>query len=111
VSSGASIRASPLVDALESLCRGTLTDGTGTVYRTAYSHFQLNNCGANIPVFSGIESIVQDLMCGLHLRNYRHDQILCGNVKSTYYTVTPMKDAPHPLRDGEAFVICSATTT
>ena len=25
----------------------TLTDGTGTVYKTGYLHFQLNNCGNN----------------------------------------------------------------
>ena len=40
-----------------------------------------------------------------------NDQILCGNVASTYYVVTPMKDATHPLRDGVAYVVCSTLTT
>jgi hypothetical protein len=27
----------------------TFTDGTGSAFRSAYLHFQLNNCGANFP--------------------------------------------------------------
>jgi len=38
----------------------TLIDGTGTIYRTAYLHSQLVNCGANIPVVTGTEAIIQD---------------------------------------------------
>jgi hypothetical protein len=36
------------------------TDGTGTVYRTAFLHFQLQNCGANIPLSGSTSIIVQD---------------------------------------------------
>jgi len=39
-----------------------------------------------------------------------NDQMHCGNVASTYYVVTPMKDPVHPLRDGEPYVICSDRT-
>ena len=97
----------------------TLTDGTGTTYRTGYLHFQLVNCGANIPVVTGSEAIVQDSfdlrpatpgssISGTIIGN---DQILCGNVASTYYLVTPMKNSVHPLRDGEPYVVCSKTAT
>jgi hypothetical protein len=34
-----------------------------------------------------------------------NNQILCGNVVSTYYVLTPMKDSTHPLRDGIAYVV------
>src|ERR1700723_2233301 len=37
-----------------------LDDGTGSIYRTAHLHFQLQNCGANIPVTTGTTLIVQD---------------------------------------------------
>jgi hypothetical protein len=30
-----------------------------------------------------------------------NDQILCGNVASTYYFVTPIKDSVHPHGDGK----------
>ena len=89
-----------------------LTDGTGATYRTAYLHFQLLNCGDNFPaVPSSPALIVQDsfdihptlstgLVTGSIIGN---DQILCGNVASTWYQVTPMKDSSHPLRDGQHF--------
>jgi len=40
----------------------TLTDGTGTAFRTAYLHFALNNCGSNFPTVTtgGIQIVVQD---------------------------------------------------
>jgi hypothetical protein len=78
----------------------TLTDGTGTIYRTAYLHFQLVNCGQNIPVVPSQPGVIVqgafDLrpspagtpISGSVLGN---DQILCGNVASTYYVLTPMK--------------------
>jgi hypothetical protein len=71
----------------------TLTDGTGTISRTAYLHFQLQNCGANIPVEPGHPTVVvQDSfdlrpstpgssISGSILGN---DQISCGNVASTF---------------------------
>jgi len=73
-----------------------LTDGTGTTDRTAYLHFQLVNCGANILVVTGTEAIIEDSfdlrpatpggsISGTVVGN---DQILCGNIASTYYTVT-----------------------
>lgn len=51
----------PVVSALSQVTvTPTLSDGTGTVYRTAFLHFQLVNCGANIPVVLGSKVIVQD---------------------------------------------------
>jgi hypothetical protein len=81
-------------------------------------HFQLQNCGPNIPVTTGIATIIQDSfdlrpsspggsISGNVIGN---DQILCGNIASTFYLVTPMKDATRPLRDGFPYVICSASS-
>lgn len=97
----------------------TLTDGTGTVYRTAYLHFQLQNCGANFPVTTGTTAIIQDSFdlrppspgSSISATVIGNDQILCGNVKSTYYQITPMKDSTHPIRDGALYVVCSASST
>ena len=61
-----------------------------------FSIFELLNCAANIPVVTGTEAIVQNSfdprpsspgasISGTAIGN---DQILCGTVKSTYYTVT-----------------------
>jgi hypothetical protein len=103
-----------------------LTDGTGSVASTGYLHFELENCGNNFPaVASGNGSsqnpwtIVQTAfdmhptqsdgsILGQVLGN---DQILCGNVASTYYQVTAMKDAATPLAPvgGQPFVICTSS--
>jgi hypothetical protein len=100
------------------LSTGTMTGSVANAYRTAYLHFQLVNCGDNTPVIPGQPTaIAQDsfdlrpitpgsAIIGSILGN---DQITCGNVISTYYVLTVMKDASHPLRDGVPFVICSAS--
>ncbi len=102
------------------LTTGTMTSGVANLYRSAYLHFQLVNCGDNIPVVPGQpNAVVQDsfdlrpatpgsAIVGQILGN---DQITCGNVISTYYEITAMKDASHPLRDGIPYVICSALAT
>jgi hypothetical protein len=100
------------------LTTGTMTSGVANLYRTAYLHFQLVNCGDNIPVMPGQpNAVIQDsfdlrpatpgsAIVGEIIGN---DQITCGNVISTYYEVTAMKDASHPLRNGIPYVICSAS--
>jgi hypothetical protein len=35
-----------------------LTDGTGNVSKTAYLHFELQNCGANFPTVPGNSQVV-----------------------------------------------------
>ncbi len=40
-----------------------------------------------------------------------NDQILCGNVASTYYLVMPMKDPTRALRTGIPYVICSTNSS
>jgi hypothetical protein len=55
------------------------------------------------------------LICGsrLAVRYFKiigNHQILFGNVVSIYNVVTPMKESTHPLRDGAAYLICSATS-
>ena len=37
----------------------TLTDGTGTTYKTAYLHFQLNNCGLPKALLLMIQDIAE----------------------------------------------------
>jgi hypothetical protein len=79
----------------------------------------LQNCGANIPVTTGTTDIIQDAFDlrpatpggSISASVIGNDQILCGNVASTFYLVTPMKDSTHPLRDGVTYVICSASST
>lgn len=100
------------------LVTGQMTGSVADIYRTAYLHFQLVNCGDNVPVLQGQgTAVVQDsfdlrpatpgsAIVGNILGN---DQMSCGNILSTYYLVTPMKDASHPLRDGVPYVICSAS--
>ena len=102
------------------LTTGTMSGSVANAYRTAYLHFQLVNCGDNIPVIPGQPSAVaQDAfdlypatpgsaVIGSILGN---DQMTCGNVVSTYYVVSVMKDASHPLRGGIPYVICSASAT
>ena len=116
----AAIPLSAQVSINTNLTTGTMTTGVANLYRTAYLHFQLINCGDNIPVMPGSSNaVVQDsfdlrpatpgsAIVGEIIGN---DQITCGNVISTYYQVTPMKDASHPLRDGIPYVICSASAT
>ena len=86
----------------EASIAANLDDGTasvapaGSIYRTAPLHFQLRNCGANIPVTTATTLFVQDTfdlrpatpgatITGTIIGN---DQILCGNVASTFYLVT-----------------------
>lgn len=96
-----------------------LTDGTGNVYKQGFLHFELQNCGANLPTpASGTQTIVNPsfdikptqvngTILGQVIAN---DQILCGNIKSTYYVVTPMKDASTPVAPigGQRYYICSS---
>ena len=102
------------------LTTGTMTTGIANLYRTAYLHFQLVNCGDNTPIMPGTSNAVVQDSFDLHPATpgsaivgqiVGNDQITCGNVVSSYYVLTPMKDASHPLRDGEPFVICSAAAT
>lgn len=116
----AGLAASAQVSINTNLTTGTMTSGVTNIYRTAYLHFQLVNCGDNTPIMPGTTNgIVQDSF-DLHPSTpgsaivgqiVGNDQITCGNVVSSYYVLTPMKDASHPLRDGEPFVICSAAAT
>lgn len=101
-----------------------LTDGTGSTTPTGFLHFELQNCGNNYPSLAAnpgpsqnpwtIVKTAFDLkpnqsdgsIMGQVLGN---DQILCGNVASTYYTVTAMKDAETPVSPvgGQPYVICT----
>lgn len=103
-----------------------LTDGTGSVATTGFLHFELQNCGNNFPVIPSNAGVSQnpwtivrtsfDLkpnqsdgsILGQVLPNKGTNQILCGNVPSTYYVVTAMKDSSTPLSPvgGQPFVIC-----
>src|SRR4051812_15261085 len=99
---------------------GKLTDGTGAVSRTAFLRFQLENCGANFPVAASSPLIVVQTQIDIRPNQpdgtiqssiLGNDEILCGNRQSTWWTVIPMKDQSHSMRDGLQFVICSSTAT
>ena len=103
-----------------------LTDGGGNQVPTGFLHFELENCGNNFPTLGLNPGLSQnpwtvvktafDLapnqpdgsIIGQVIGN---DLILCGNVASTYYQVTAMKDANTPLSPvgGQPYMICSAT--
>lgn len=96
-----------------------LTDGTGNVYKQGFLHFELQNCGANIPTPTTGTSIVNpsfDIKSNqvdgtIRGQVIANDQILCGNIQSTYYVVTPMKNATTPVAPigGQRYFICSSS--
>ena len=77
----------------------TLLDGQGNPDKQGYLTFQLWNCGPNVPQIKGTGGIVQaqftiraNASTGLISGSiYGQDQILCGNVESTQWFVTPFK--------------------
>lgn len=98
----------------------TLSDGQGNTSKTGYLHFQLVNCGANVPIDSLSPLVVVqtqfDLrpatiggsISGVVLSN---EEIKCGGVASTQWSITLMKDQTHPLRDALNYVICDVSST
>lgn len=103
-----------------------LTDGTGSAITTGFLHFELENCGNNNPVLANNPGLFQNPWTVVRTAFDMHpnqpdgsivgqvlanDQLLCGNVASTYYMVTPMKDDGTPLSPvgGQPFVICSSS--
>ena len=94
-----------------------LTDGTGTVLKTAFVHLELNNCGRNLPTVPGAVTVKTafDLkpsqLDGTILSNVlANDAIQCGNVASTYYVLTAMKDQNTSISPsgGIRYFVCSA---
>lgn len=95
----------------------TLKNGTGSTVTTAYLHFELWNCGTNFPTVSGQpQTIVQftfdlkanamtGVITGTVLGN---DVILCGNVASTEWIITPMFGQNQPFGASHKYVICDA---
>lgn len=95
-----------------------LTDGTGSVFRQGFLHFQLQNCGSNFPTVPGSPLTVVQTSFDMHSSQVDgtilgkvigNDVISCGNVHSTFYVVTAMKDAVTPLAPigGIKYFICS----
>jgi hypothetical protein len=95
----------------------TLKNGTGTTLTTAYLRFELWNCGTNFPTVSGQpQTIVQftfdlranpttGIITGTVLGN---DVILCGNVASTEWIITPMFGQNQPFGPSHKYVICDS---
>jgi hypothetical protein len=63
-----------------------LTDGTGNVSKTAYLHFELQNCGSNFPIVPGNSQVAPD--------GVRHQEI-CGGLASGLLPGDP----PHTLAE------------
>jgi len=81
----------------------TMTDGQGNIQKTGYLHWQLFNCGTNVPQVSGgtpTTVVAQQfdmrpnpstgLISGAV---YGKNQIFCGNVTSTEWLVTTYKSS------------------
>jgi hypothetical protein len=96
----------------------TLTDGSGSFDSGGYLHFSLRNCGVNFPVVKGAPftpakasfdlkpNQATGVVTGQVVGN---DLILCGNVASTYYEVTMMKDATDAFAPALPFIIASGS--
>jgi hypothetical protein len=78
----------------------TLTDGQGIAQKTSYLHWQLWNCGNNVPQTSGGAIVAQQFDMRANPTTgvisgsvFGNDQILCGNVASTQWIVTEFKSS------------------
>jgi hypothetical protein len=83
-----------------------LTDGTGNVSKTAYLHFELQNCGSNFPIVPGNSQVVVQTAFDIKPNQsdgsilgqvIPNDLILCGNTSRTFWKVTPMKNSAQAL--------------
>jgi hypothetical protein len=84
----------------------TLINGQGQTIKTAYLHFELWNCGLNVPQVIGAPLTVVTSQFDLHANPttglisgsvFGNNQILCGGVQSTEWLVTQYK-AQEPSR-------------
>lgn len=93
-----------------------LADGSGALSSTSFLRFSLYNCGSNLPVYSAgnlvmvkkqfdLKPNASGLITGSVVPN---DQILCGGVASTLWTITPMKDALTPIQPAQQYDILSS---
>jgi len=98
----------------------TLTDGQGIPQKTSYLHWQLWNCGNNVPQIIGqpYAMVAQQFDMRANPTTgvisgsvYGNDQIECGNVLSTQWIVTEFKSSGQAggqpqyycLTNGESF--------
>jgi hypothetical protein len=94
---------------------GKITDGAGNPISGSSLRFELWNCGANFPryTFSSLVIVKKqidfkaDVNGNVTGKIIPNDEILCGNVASTRWLVTPMKDGATPLNAAERYNICS----
>jgi hypothetical protein len=70
-----------------------LTDGAGNVSKTAYLHFELQNCGSNFPIVPGNSQVVVQTAFDIKPNQsdgsilgqvIPNDLILCGNTTVTF---------------------------
>ena len=96
----------------------TLKNGTGTTVTTAYLHFELWNCGTNFPTVNGQPQTIVQFTFDLHPSATTgvitgtvigNDQILCGNVASTEWIITPMFGQNQPFGPSHKYVICDSS--
>jgi hypothetical protein len=97
----------------------TLTDGQGNIQKTGYLHFELWNCGNNVPQVQGnaFAIVAQQFdmrpnpTTGLIAGSvYGQDQILCGNVNSTQWLVTEYKASNQAGGQPEYYCLTSGDT-
>jgi len=97
----------------------TLIDGQGNIQKTGYLHFELWNCGNNVPQIPGnaLAIVAQQfdmrpnpgtgLITGAI---YGQDQILCGNTNSTQWVVTQYKASNQPGGQPQYYCLVSGQT-
>src|SRR6266568_4618682 len=97
----------------------TLVDGQGNVQTSAYLHFQLWNCGTNVPQIIGNSQAVvaqqfdmrpnpaSGLISGVIFGN---KQIACGGIQSTQWLVTQYKASNQISGTPQYYVLTSPGT-
>src|SRR4051812_23337254 len=92
-----------------------LVDGQGHGISGSFLRFELWNCGPNFPVSTVSPLVIVQRSFDLKATGagfisgqvIPNDQILCGNVPSTRWLVTAMKDASTPLNAAQRYNILS----
>ena len=79
---------------------GQLVDGQGNIFKSGYLHFQLYNCGVNVPQVIGNPQAIVSQSFDIHPNPatgiisgviFGANQISCGGVQSTQWQVTMYK--------------------
>ena len=103
--------------AFASTFSATLKNGTNSTLPAAYIHFELYNCGTNVPVLASSPNTIADESFDLTPNQPNgsimgtvvgNDNILCGNVQSTQWIITEMTATGKPFGPSLRYVVCDS---